>query len=174
MRDIPDLLLFPDAEAKSRAVGRDSAEQRYVDGVAVGESKRFGLPLDARDGERLRASRTPHGQMLRYLSTAEIESDGRIRWGMLTSGDVWRLYYSRARPALYRLLRGGPWLGARRWRRRCAAHVLSAVQARVVRATGTEPERPSCSRLWTRAGGTRSGWLQTCRALCSRGCFRAW
>ena len=36
--------------------------------------------------------------MLRYLSTAEIESDGRVRWGMLTSGDVWRLYYSRARP----------------------------------------------------------------------------
>ena len=96
--DIPDLLLFPDADSKERAVGRDSAEQRYPDGVAVGESKRFGLPLDARDGERLRASRTPHGQMLRYLSTAEIESDGRIRWGILTSGDVWRLYYSRARP----------------------------------------------------------------------------
>ena len=96
--DIPDLLLFPDADSKERAVGRDSAEQRYPDGVAVGESKRFGLPLDARDGERLRASRTPHGQMLRYLSTAEIESDGRVRWGMLTSGDVWSLYYSRARP----------------------------------------------------------------------------
>ena len=96
--DIPDLLLFPDADSKERAVAKASAEQRYPDGVAVGESKRFGLPLDARDGERLRASRTPHGQMLRYLSTAEIESDGRVRWGMLTSGDVWRLYYSRARP----------------------------------------------------------------------------
>ena len=96
--DIPDLLLFPDADSKERAVAKASAEQRYVDGVAVGESKRFGLPLDARDGERLRASRTPHGQMLRYLSTAEIESDGGMRWGMLTSGDVWRLYYSRARP----------------------------------------------------------------------------
>ena len=96
--DIPDLLLFPDADSKERAVAKASAKQRYPDGVAVGESKRFGLPLDARDGERLRASRTPHGQMLRYLSTAEIESDGRIRWGMLTSGDVWRLYYSRARP----------------------------------------------------------------------------
>ena len=96
--EIPDLLLFPDADSKERAVAKASAEQRYPDGVAVGESKRFGLPLDARDGERLRASRTPHGQMLRYLSTAEIESDGRVRWGMLTSGGVWRLYYSRARP----------------------------------------------------------------------------
>ena len=95
---MPDLLLFPDADSKERAVAKASAEQRYPDGVAVGESKRFCLPLDARDRERLRASRTPHGQMLRYLSTAEIESDGRIRWGILTSGDVWRLYYSRARP----------------------------------------------------------------------------
>ena len=96
--DIPDLLLFPDADSKGRAVGRATAEQRYLDGVAVGESKRFGLPLDARDSDHRRTSRTPHGQMLRYLSTAEIESDGRIRWGILTSGDVWRLYYSRARP----------------------------------------------------------------------------
>ena len=96
--DVPDLLLFPDAGSRERAAGRGAADQRYVDGVAVGESKRFGLPLDARDSGRRRASRTPHGQMLRYLSTAEIESDGRIRWGILTSGDVWRLYYSRARP----------------------------------------------------------------------------
>ena len=66
--------------------------------MAVGESKRFGLALDARTTEVRRTSRTPHGQMLRYLSTAEIESDSRIQWGILTSGDVWRLYYSRARP----------------------------------------------------------------------------
>ena len=67
----------------------------------MGENKRLGLALDRRDSqdsEDRRVSRTPHGQMLRYLSTAEIESDGRIRWGILTSGDVWRLYYSRARP----------------------------------------------------------------------------
>ena len=96
--DIPDLLLFPDADSKERAAARVRADQRYVDGVAVGESKRLGLPLDAQDREERRASRTPHGQMLRYLSTADIESDGRIRWGILTSGDVWRLYYSRARP----------------------------------------------------------------------------
>ena len=95
--DIPDLLLFPDAGAKERAVAREVTNQRYLDAVAVGESKRLGLALDARDGG-MQASRTPHGQILRYLSTAEIESEGRIRWGILTSGDVWRLYHSRARP----------------------------------------------------------------------------
>ena len=38
------------------------------------------------------------GQILRYLATAEIESEGHIRWGILTNGSVWRLYDYRARP----------------------------------------------------------------------------
>ena len=62
------------------------------------ESKRFGLPLDARDADGRGRSRTPHGQILRYLSTADVESDSRIRWGILTNGGVWRLYDHRARP----------------------------------------------------------------------------
>ena len=120
--DIPDYLLFPDAALKERAGARPTTASRYRDAVVVEESKRFDLPLDAsgRDarprpvgpsGSRLfelpaeygaartvGPSRRPHGQMLRYLSTAEIESDGRIRWGFLTNGRVWRLYDYRARP----------------------------------------------------------------------------
>ena len=95
--DIPDLLLFPDAASKERAAARSSPQERYRDAVVVEESKRFGLPLDARDADG-RRSRTPHGQMLRYLSTADIESESRVRWGILTSGGVWRLYDYRARP----------------------------------------------------------------------------
>ena len=41
---------------------------------------------------------TPHGQILRYLSTAESASENRIRWGILTNGGVWRLYDYRSRP----------------------------------------------------------------------------
>ena len=41
---------------------------------------------------------SPHGQILRYLATADINSDGRIRWGILTNGRVWRLYDRRALP----------------------------------------------------------------------------
>ena len=41
---------------------------------------------------------TPHGQIFRYLSTAEIASENRIRWGILTNGGVWRLYDCRSRP----------------------------------------------------------------------------
>ena len=96
--DIPDLLLFPDADAKERAIARDGAEERYRDAVVVEESKRFGLPLDARGRDGRRQATTPHDQIVRYLSTAEVESEGRIRWGVLTNGGVWRLYDYRARP----------------------------------------------------------------------------
>ena len=96
--DIPDLLLFPDADAKERAIARASAEERYRDAVVVEESKRFRLPLDARGRDGRRKATTPHDQIVRYLSTAEVESEGRIRWGVLTNGGVWRLYDYRARP----------------------------------------------------------------------------
>ena len=96
--DIPDHLLFADVDSKQRAAAEGSANARYRHAAVVEESKRFDLPLDARDREERLRTRTPHGQILRYLSTAEIESESRIRWGILTNGAVWRLYDYRARP----------------------------------------------------------------------------
>ena len=119
--DIPDNLLFTDAGAKDRAAAGPPAE-RYRHAAVVQESKRFDLPLDASGRDPRPRTRkpsgnmlfempeeydesdadlrswTPHGQILRYLSTAEIESDGKIRWGVLTNGRVWRLYDARTRP----------------------------------------------------------------------------
>ena len=97
-QDIPDHLLFADAESKAQAAGRPNAGERYRDAAVVEESKRFGLPLDARDSDDRVQAGTPHGQLLRYLSTADIESDGNIRWGILTNGRLWRLYDHRCRP----------------------------------------------------------------------------
>ena len=107
-QDIPDHLLFTDAESKTLGAGTSDPKDRYRHASVVEESKRFGLPLDARDsGDRVqvesssaaaRRASTPHGQILRYLSTADIESDGRIRWGILTNGRLWRLYDHRSRP----------------------------------------------------------------------------
>ena len=96
--DIPDHLLFSDADSKERAGARSSASERYRDALVVEESKRFGLSLDARGGDEGNRSGTPQGQILRYLTTAEIESDERIRWGILTNGGVWRLYDHLQRP----------------------------------------------------------------------------
>ncbi len=96
--DIPDHLLFADPESKRRAGARSGARERYRDALVVQESKRFGLSLDARETDGGNRSRTPHRQILGYLTTAEIESEGRIRWGILTDGGVWRLYDHLARP----------------------------------------------------------------------------
>ena len=96
--DIPDHLLFRDADSKASAAAERNARDRFRYAAVVEESKRFGLPLDSRDQSDRAQRGTPHGQVLRYLSTAEIESDSRIRWGILTNGGVWRLYDHRARP----------------------------------------------------------------------------
>ena len=96
--DIPDHLLFADADSKVKAAARANSQDRYQDALLIEESKRSGLPLDSRDLADKVQNGTPHGQILRYLSTAETVSDGRIRWGILTNGGVWRLYDHRARP----------------------------------------------------------------------------
>ena len=83
---------------KPRRPAGPTPGERYRDAAVVEESKRFGLPLDARDSDDRVQSGTPHGQLLRYLSTADIESDGNIRWGILTNGRLWRLYDHRSRP----------------------------------------------------------------------------
>ena len=94
--DIPDHVLFPDSAAKEAAESRSSSQARYLDALLIEESKRFGLRLD--DREVTGQTSTPHRQILRYLATAETASEGRIRWGMLTNGDTWRLYDYKARP----------------------------------------------------------------------------
>ena len=96
--DVPDYLLFADSRAKEQAVKRAKAEDRYLDAQMVLENKRLNLPLDSRDrADKVQAS-TPHGQILRYLSSADTASDGKIRWGILTNGSAWRLYDRATRP----------------------------------------------------------------------------
>ena len=50
--DIPDLLLFADADSKARAHrARRRGNDRFRDAAVVGESKRLGVRLDARDSD---------------------------------------------------------------------------------------------------------------------------
>ena len=96
--DVPDHLLFADVASKARATARDNSDDRFQDALVVQESKRFGLALDQRDRTDGLRGGTPHGQLLRYLTSADVASEGRIRFGILTNGSVWRLYDRRARP----------------------------------------------------------------------------
>lgn len=94
--DVPDGLLFPNAEAKATANGFAEEWRRYDFGLVVVESKRWGRPLDRRSGRRGEET-APSTQMLRYLRRVDDLTSGKLRWGVLTNGARWRLYYQGAR-----------------------------------------------------------------------------
>jgi len=95
--DIPDGLLFPDSQAKTVALAERKDELRYRHGIVILESKRWQRALDRADKTDTFDSGTPSTQMLRYLSRAEVISERRIQWGILTNGRRWRLYWQGAR-----------------------------------------------------------------------------
>ena len=92
--NIPDLLLFPDPQAKARAGSQASP---YLQALAVAELKRFRRPLDTRGPGKGTQASSPHAQILRYLREADTVTDGNLRWGILTNGAVWRLYDQKNR-----------------------------------------------------------------------------
>ena len=93
---MPDGLLFADDAAKDRANGFAEEWRRYEFGLAVVESKRWGRPLDRRSAHRGEKT-APSTQMLRYLRRVDDVTTGKLRWGILTNGIRWRLYYQGAR-----------------------------------------------------------------------------
>lgn len=91
-KDVPDALLFPDAEADAAAAGLDPW-QRFRHGAALVEAKRWNRPLDrAAQGDQ----GVPAAQVMHYLSRADVTTQGRMRWGILTNGRQWRLYWQGA------------------------------------------------------------------------------
>ncbi|NMW32042.1 restriction endonuclease [Altererythrobacter sp. RZ02] len=97
--DVPDGLLFIDAEAKAKANKFDEVE-RFGHGAAVVESKRWGRPLDRAEGKSGTAKDTPSTQLLRYLRRIDDLTTGNLRWGILTNGAKWRLYFAGARSVI--------------------------------------------------------------------------
>lgn len=94
--DVPDGLLFDSAEAKAKANSFPEEWKRYQFGRVVVESKRWARPLDRRSGRRGEET-APSTQMLRYLRRIDDITGGALRWGILTNGSKWRLYFSGAR-----------------------------------------------------------------------------
>ncbi|WP_196812812.1 MULTISPECIES: hypothetical protein [unclassified Afipia] len=93
--DVPDGLLFGDAAAKAAANSQADQWRRYAYGLAVIESKRWARPLDRASGrDEITA---PSTQMLRYLRRLDDLTGGALRWGILTNGPRWRLYWAGAR-----------------------------------------------------------------------------
>ena len=100
--DVPDFLLFADAAAKARALSESADDRRARHGIALVEAKRWLRVLDRNETQpgstrKPRDFGAPSSQMLRYLSRADVMSDRAIKWGILTNGAVWRLYWQDAR-----------------------------------------------------------------------------
>ena len=79
----PDYTLFVDDDSRVAFTG--DADFRYV--AALAEAKAWGANLDQRVG-----SRSPNGQVQDYLRQFWQATGGRVKWGILTNGEVWRLY----------------------------------------------------------------------------------
>jgi hypothetical protein len=95
--DVPDYLLFADAAAKTAANKERQPARRYLHGLSILEAKRWQRPLDRGREPDLLDDDVPSTQMLRYMSRAEIASEKRVQWGVLTNGRHWRLYFQGAR-----------------------------------------------------------------------------
>ncbi len=98
--DVPDGLLFIDAAAKSRANAIPQEWKRYDCGVTIIEAKRWGRALDRAEGRKGDDKDTPSTQILRYLRRIDDLTSAKLRWGILTNGAKWRLYFSGARSTI--------------------------------------------------------------------------
>ncbi|MFN5154720.1 MAG: Eco57I restriction-modification methylase domain-containing protein, partial [Betaproteobacteria bacterium] len=95
--DVPDILLFADAAHLQRARDEKHDDRRYRHGLALLEAKRWLRPLDRGAADEPLDPGAPSSQMLRYLSRADVASDRAVKWGVLTNGGTWRLYWQDAR-----------------------------------------------------------------------------
>ncbi|MFM8748168.1 MAG: Eco57I restriction-modification methylase domain-containing protein [Aestuariivirga sp.] len=90
--DVPDALLFSGPETLSLAAGLEPW-RRFQHGLCIVEAKRWGRLLDRETKGQKGEEGTPSSQMLRYLRRVEERTQGKLRWGILTNGRLWRLYH---------------------------------------------------------------------------------
>ncbi len=92
-RDVSDELLFltPAAKVAARALADNAARFRH--GVVVVENEARDTLLDRAKGQ----AETPSNQILRYLKRSDGIPGTTVRWGLLTNGRFWRLYFTGAR-----------------------------------------------------------------------------
>lgn len=91
-KDVPDALLFASAEGDAASQGLEPW-QRFRFGAALVEAKRWNRPLD-REGAADQG--VPSTQVMHYLRRADDITAGALRWGILTNGRHWRLYWQGA------------------------------------------------------------------------------
>lgn len=94
--DVPDALLCLDDEAVGRAGAESQDFNRFQHAIALVESKRWERELDRAIKGNANDPGVPSSQILRYLRRADDYTRGALRWGILTNGRIWRLYWHGA------------------------------------------------------------------------------
>jgi hypothetical protein len=89
---VPDGLLFGDSDAKDKAAAEKGAS-RFRHGLCIMEAKRWNRLLDRGDKTDPGDAGIPSNQILNYLRRVDDVTRGKLRWGILTNGRQWRLYF---------------------------------------------------------------------------------
>ena len=80
----PDYMLFADDDARAAFTGAGDISHYPL---APAEAKAWGTDLDRRAG-----ALSPSAQIQDYLRQFWQSTSGRVKWGILTNGETWRLY----------------------------------------------------------------------------------
>lgn len=84
----PDYAFFPDEKTKEDAIKHKGEKDFYIKAIAVGDAKRWDLPLDKKvKGGAAFEDQNPSFQIDTYLRETS------PRWAILTNGRCWRIYY---------------------------------------------------------------------------------
>lgn len=92
---VPDGLLFGDSDSKAKAAAEKSWS-RFRHGLCIMEAKRWNRLLDRKDKADSDDPGIPSNQILSYLRRVDDVTRGKLRWGILTNGRLWRLYFQGA------------------------------------------------------------------------------
>ena len=96
-RQVPDYFLYATTEDADKAFEM-SSHKKYRLAISIAESKRWDHNLDQPSSGKGKAPRGtyPHQQIRDYLSESE-----HIKWGILTNGKEWRLYFKEGRSSKF-------------------------------------------------------------------------
>jgi hypothetical protein len=94
--NIPDALYFLDEASADAARQRNKDINRFDGAAVLVEAKKWERPLDRSAQSKGDKEGVPSSQILRYLRRADDITNGDLRWGILTNGRIWRLYWQGA------------------------------------------------------------------------------
>ena len=93
----PDYALFTSGvELKEARKDKKNLSRFFSHALTIVEAKYWDRPLNDTVKEDTLDSRDATAQLVKYLEDVHYHSDGKILWGILTNGKLWRLFYYRA------------------------------------------------------------------------------